>query len=303
MSGGQPTAVQGRTLQTSHAASHDSGAESVDSGIEFRVTTREEVLSELRNRQPRTAEESALKLLAFRAEAPNPAPLLGMQRRDGTWSAFPAVGPPNVFHTALALIALGHAPKGAEQAERGLAWLESVHGNEVHWLWKWKFRFFDRQVRFDPNKFGWPWVPDTVSWVAPTALALLAFEAWQRKSPRLELARAMLIDRACPGGGWNAGNGVAFGVALDPHPDFTAMALLALREPCAEVYRAVEYLRSRVPSLRSPYSLAWCTMALNDGPSVAALGQSVLETRNQPTHTLALGALALEVPPFRFQGG
>ena len=267
------------------------------------MTSCEEVLSELRTRQPRTAEEFALKLLALRAEAPDPSLLLGSQRSDGSWSAFPCGGPPNVFHTALTLIALRHVGNSSAPAERGLAWLESIHGNESHWLWKWKFRFFDRQVRFDLNKSGWPWVPGTVSWVAPTALALFAFETWERKSPRLDLARAMLVDRACPGGGWNAGNGVAFGIALDPHPDFTAMALLALRDPCAEFDRAVEYLRSRVPSLRSPYSLAWCAMALNAGLSITALRQSLREARSQPTHTLALTALALEVPPFRFHGG
>ena len=38
------------------------------------------------------------------------------------------------------------------------------------------------------------------------------------------------MDRACPGGGWNAGNGVVYGTALAPHPDDTAIALLALRD-------------------------------------------------------------------------
>lgn len=57
------------------------------------------------------------------------------------------------------------------------------------------------------------------------------------------------LDRACPGGGWNAGNSVAFGVPLDPHPDFTAMALLALR-PFEDdrnpiISRALDYLSTR----------------------------------------------------------
>ena len=37
------------------------------------------------------------------------------------------------------------------------------------------FRLFDRQVRFDSAKSGWPWTLGTVSWVAPTALSILAF--------------------------------------------------------------------------------------------------------------------------------
>jgi hypothetical protein len=44
----------------------------------------------------------------------------------------------------------------------------------------------------------------------------------------------MLLDRACPGGGWNAGNGVVYGTALAPHPDDTAIALLALRDRTKE---------------------------------------------------------------------
>jgi hypothetical protein len=32
----------------------------------------------------------------------------------------------------------------------------------------------------------------------------------------------MLLDRMCPGGGWNAGNSVVYGVPLTPHIDATA---------------------------------------------------------------------------------
>ena len=38
----------------------------------------------------------------------------------------------------------------------------------------------------------------------------------------------MLLDRMCRGGGWNAGNGVAFGVPYAPYIEATAIALLAL---------------------------------------------------------------------------
>ena len=32
---------------------------------------------------------------------------------------------------------------------------------EASWLVRLKFRFSDRQVRFDPTKYGWSWVPNT----------------------------------------------------------------------------------------------------------------------------------------------
>ena len=49
-------------------------------------------------------------------------------------------------------------------------------------------------------------------------------------------AASRVLDRACPDGGWNAGNGVVYGVPLAPHLDDTAIALLAL-QPVAEFHR------------------------------------------------------------------
>lgn len=268
------------------------------------MTLRDDLLLTLRQQTPRTTEDLALKLLALRSEPVDATPLVAMQRKDGAWSAFPSAGPPNVFHTALALIALRYVDGPIAPVDRGFAWLESVAGYESHWLWKWKFRFFDRQVQFDPSKSGWPWVPGTVSWVAPTSLAMLAYGAWGRSSPRIKTARAMLFDRACPGGGWNAGNGVVFNVALDPHPDFTAMSLLALRSPeetsSPVLDRALDYLSRRAKTAASAYTLAWCAIALaahsRAAPRVPA------PTSDQPVHVTALTALALEDAPFTLGG-
>ena len=46
---------------------------------------------------------------------------------------------------------------------------------------------------------------------------------------RIELGHAMLLDRMCPGGGWNAGKSVVRGVALAPHIDATSIALAGFR--------------------------------------------------------------------------
>src|SRR4029450_10296032 len=53
--------------------------------------------------------------------------------------------------------------------------------------------------------------------------------AAKESQERIQGGIEMLLDRACPGGGWSAGNGVAFGVALAPHVEATAIALLALQ--------------------------------------------------------------------------
>jgi hypothetical protein len=42
---------------------------------------------------------------------------------------------------------------------------------EASWLVRLKFRISDR-VRFDPTKYGWPWVRMAVSWVVPTSASL-----------------------------------------------------------------------------------------------------------------------------------
>ena len=130
----------------------------------------------------------------------------------------------------------------------------------------------DNKVRFNPAKYGWGWVPGTVSWVIPTAFAIIALEQARhlpgvdtaRLRDRVALGREMLLDRACPTGGWNAGNGVVYGVALKPHIDATATALLALQgwQEHSQVQAALRYLAAEAPKCPSPYSVAWAVLAL-----------------------------------------
>jgi len=257
-------------------------------------------------------EGAALTLLALRDSGADPRVLIERQHRSGGWSEFPNIQPTSAFHTALALLAI--RPFQAESvrpaAERALRWLTELRGRESHWLWQWKFRLFDRQVRFDPTKSGWPWIPETVSWVAPTALSLLALRAWHWESPRIANAADMLLDRACPEGGWNVGNSVVFGVGLDPHPDFTAMAVLALLPDPHEtiVDQSLEYLARRFNTSFSAYSLAWTLMALSAYRHPGAVHlRSRLEAEvthkigKLPQRVLAMASLALEEPPYTFR--
>jgi hypothetical protein len=278
------------------------------------VAIRDRILSRLPQVPGQGTEEAALRLLALRKRGGDPNALIGMQHPSGGWPGFPGIGPPSAFHTGLALVALRPFQTSSAQpvVERAFGWLSPLHGLESHWLWRWKFRFFDKQVQFDPMKSGWPWVEGTVSWVAPTALSILAFRSWDRESDRVPKAVDMLLDRACPRGGWNAGNAVAFGVELSPHPDFTAMALLALRgiahagQPL--VRASLDYLAKRLEDSQSTYSLAWAVMALSayghDGAHRLRqqLEKAVITQADiGSTRVLALAALALEGPPYTFQ--
>jgi hypothetical protein len=285
-----------------------------DLAVEFSVAIRDQVLDRLRGLPIYGTEDSALALLALRHSGADPVSLLRQQHASGAWNPFPGVEVPNAYHTALALLALRpyKTPAVRQAADRAFEFLSELRGRESHWLWQWKFRLFDRQVRFDPSKSGWPWVPGTVSWVAPTALVILAFRSWRLQSPRVAAGAEMLLDRACPRGGWNAGNSVVFGVELDPHPDFTAMAALALLHSGhgkeAIVRRSLDYLVDRLDAAKSPYSLAWATIALSAyGHEGADRLRSRLESNlvsrvaTVPAPTFGVAALALERPVFAFE--
>lgn len=238
--------------------------------------------------------------------------LLRTRNPDGSWPTFAGEDNEGCWTTALVLIALHTLSADASSTARAANWLTEFRGREGHWLWRWKFRLFDTKVRFDPDKFGWPWIANTVSWVIPTAFALIALKkAYVRSIPeavamRITRGTAMLQDRMCPGGGWNAGNSEVFGVALEPYIDATATALLALRdrEDTREVTMSLKWLSAAAPSCPSPYGLSWAILALGSfRADVSALVEK-LDTSLQAswerldTTTLAAASLALD-PSFR----
>src|SRR5262245_58668851 len=161
--------------------------------------------------------------------------LFRTQNSDGSWPAFVGDDPDGCWTTALVAIALRFLGAPTAPIEKSIRWLLGDKGREGHWFWKWKFRTVDRAVQFNPDKYGWPWFPNTVSWVVPTAFSVIALEQFTpccRTEPmiRIQLGKDMLRDRSCPQGGWNAGNGIVFESALIPHIDTTAIALLALTD-------------------------------------------------------------------------
>ena len=239
------------------------------------------------------------------------------RRSDGLWPAVSDGAGVNFWATALAVNTLMILGANPETCAASLDALVQRRPLEASWLVRLKFRFSDRQVRFDPTKYGWPWVPDTVSWVLPTSMALIALERAKRRGlvggkeveTRLRLGAEMLLDRACVGGGWNAGNAVVYGVPLRPHIDATAIALAALRLHYQHpiVRDSLTWLLARV-DCPSAYSLAWLILAAAAYRDVRAdvipaltaacdrLAALVEDPRGiQDTSTIALAALALGV--------
>ncbi len=235
--------------------------------------------------------------------------LLGIQNPNGSWPAFSGDDCEGSWTTSLVLIALRNNIEVIPQKFKASSWLAESAGDESHWLWKWKFRTTDRHVRFNPDKFGWPWIPHTNSWVVPTAFSILALNQLpcacgiDSGKRRVALGIEMLLDRACPSGGWNAGNGVVYGVELPPHPDDTAIALLALARHAqgTVVPQSLDWLERVAPTLNAPWSLAWSIVALaaHHRP-VDSLVQKLSDLpaldQVEDTGTLAVSCLALDHP-------
>ena len=266
----------------------------------------------LRSSSQPALEPTCLSVLALGTQPPGVLEcaqnfLLHIQNPNGSWPVFSGDDEEGSWVTSLVVIALRDVVSAIPSRVKGFHWLMNCSGRESNWLWKWKFRTADRHVRFDPDKFGWPWFPETVSWVVPTAFAILALNqlpcscgGFERIPFRVERGVEMLMDRVCPGGGWNAGNGVVYGSPLAPHPDDTAIALLALTDQTQDsvVQSSLQWLERTAPSLTAPWSLAWAILALAaHRRPVISLASSLVAlpdlSKIEDTSTLAVVCLAL----------
>ena len=290
-----------------------------DSTIEFlRTRLMNTLASAVRERQI-IVETICLAALALRKHGP-PAydsalrVLLSLQLRDGSWPAFTGDDCGNCVATALAVCLLTSIRSTSSRWAAGVNWLLNAKGREAHWFWRWKFQTIDTSVTFHPRKYGWGWLLDTTSWVIPTSFSLIALQQIgnaglteeARLKERVTLGVSMLFDRICPGGGWNAGNGLAFGVALAPYIDATSIALLAARGHEHDAAKpSLSWLATRIRDCRSPYSLAWGILALaayheetelRDASVHAsdAVRVAIEKDRIASDTTLAICALALE---------
>jgi hypothetical protein len=243
--------------------------------------------------------------------------LLRSQNSNGSWPAFDGDDAQGCWTTALSIIALRFVRGLSPPVEHSLNWLLDSAGREGHWFWKWKFRTVDRAVRINPNKYGWPWFPGTVSWIIPTAFSLLALRQCfpgQRQGQitrRIELGTQMLRDRACPEGGWNAGNGIVFGAALTPHIDCTAITLLGMSDRTDPItIQGLNWIQTAWVDCPSAYSIAWAAIAFSihedpvlDG-CLAELNKRLSRVHEiSDIETLSLTAVAIQAAegpnPFR----
>jgi hypothetical protein len=219
-------------------------------------------------------ETACLASFSVLAEHPSLAPhvvrpLLRAQLPDGSWPSFIGDEEPS-WTTALVICVLNSANDASGARERGQSWLLKTKGREGDWLWRWKFKLADRAVRFNPDRYGWPWLPGSASWVIPTAFSIIAIKQYtacnrsEISEERIRLGVDMLRDRVCLGGGWNSGNSVVYGAPLRAHVEGTAIALLALQdeERTPTIQASLDWLKQRSSSIESVESLAWCILSL-----------------------------------------
>lgn len=242
--------------------------------------------------------------------------LLRLQRPDGSWPHSPGV-PESRWATAPAALALS-AFRG-ERATVAAAgrWLLSHRGRGLPWRLRLRYWLFPDQepTEMDAGLVGWPWYPGTFSWVEPTCYALLALKSALADLPsgstrrRIAEGERLLLDRVCPGGGWNYGNSVVLGEELWPYADTTALALIALQDmgPDPAVTSGLDRLIELTERNTSGLATALAVVCLRlYGRDATGLTQRLGVRYEQgrflgDTRTLALAALALTDgdPPLR----
>jgi hypothetical protein len=155
---------------------------------------------------------------------------------------------------------------------------------------------------------AWSWVEATFSWIEPTAWCMLALKKAMRPpsaeaAARLAEAEAVVLDRACEGGGWNYGNGQVLGQDLRPYVPTTALAVLAMmdRQSLPAIRAGLAWLGGHATTERAAMALSLATIALHlAGDSTdevrAALRDGVAATiAFQNRHLIAMAWYALSV--------
>jgi hypothetical protein len=196
--------------------------------------------------------------------------LLDARNDDGSWPTRPDTSEGN-WVTPLAGLALV-ALNGPKEAIAGAAkWLcQSRTGERSFRMRLSRLLPRKRVVEQDLSLQGWSWTPGTSSWVEPTALALILLHhippamAPQEAVERRRIGEALLYDRMCASGGWNAGNPKVYGVSGIPQPCPTAWALIALQEHAQreENRRSLDWLSDNFDCIAGPMSLALARLAL-----------------------------------------
>jgi hypothetical protein len=193
--------------------------------------------------------------------APHLAFLTACRRADGLLVEN-GQSPPNFTTNGFAATALQHFPSWRPNpvATRLLEGIAAIKGVGVK----------TANPRQNDLLQGWPWTPETFSWVEPTSWCVMALKRARSDvhndaaEARIREAETLLLNRICTSGGWNFGNANAFGQDLRPYVPTTAIGLMAVQNARNDpaVQRTVAYLDRARFSEPSAMALGLTAVAL-----------------------------------------
>jgi hypothetical protein len=209
------------------------------------------------------------------------------QLPDGSWPTTPGQERGSWTTAPACWALLAHREQAHERLDRGLNWLlHTTPGDAGRW-WRFLRRLTARRSVSSQSDqlYGWSWTQGTASWVEPTAYALIVLRRAPEKllsndaRKRISIAQKMLVDRMCPGGGWNCGNPMVYGVAGEPQVVPTVWALLALKDSgTPEFKKSLDWLEANRGKVQSLASLALTKIGLDAlGRSDPKLGSSLVD--------------------------
>ena len=220
-------------------------------------------------------EPTAYSLLALHEQAGTPAWEKGWslirswQRDDGAWRPSAQV---EDAHWSTALAVTLHCIRGVYDAQfrKGVDWLLDSSGEEARLMSRIAAYFSGESPTGHSLEFrGWPWRPDTSSWIEPTAHSLVALKkaapqiSGHLLKRRVVLGEGMILRRRCEDGGWNYGSKAALGIDLPSYPETTALALLGLQgSPDAELGPALARARNLYNEPQSPMAKGLLKLSL-----------------------------------------
>lgn len=193
--------------------------------------------------------------------------LSGIQRPDGGWPPQTGIDE-STWVTAL----VAWIPQdliGQPAHRRAIRWLTGVTGEESSLLYRSREWLLGNPRQPEAEFPGWPWIPGTAAWVAPTALAMLALQKECARHPdarlqqRIDEGRRFLLVHMCHEGGWNHGSVRALGYESRPYPETTGLALAALRGVRSpKVDSALSVARRFLSDCRSADACNWLRLGL-----------------------------------------